>query len=94
MIRLRDDTESLRQAFLAHLEAETGARTMIMRWQQAGILEVRRAFPTPTKMGKVQPFHLARTRPPHRGLRPGPGGACPAGGETERDSLSKGGFPT
>lgn len=52
------DHERLKATFLARLGSESNARRTSAIWREAGTLDIRRAMPTVTKKGKVQPFHL------------------------------------
>jgi len=57
------DERELKDVFLHNVGWGDGAmKAMQSVWQQADILEVRRAVPISTKMGKVQPFHLERKK--------------------------------
>lgn len=61
----RVDEIAVRDAFLGHLETTSGSKQWGLLWKQAGTIEVRRAVPTSTKKGKVQPFHLDVGRSGH-----------------------------
>jgi hypothetical protein len=58
------DTAAVKETFLKEIGwGGESIKMMSLLWEQANILEVRRAAPISTKMGKVQPFHLERSRP-------------------------------
>jgi hypothetical protein len=55
------DEGALKRSFLESVGWGDGAMKMgSVLWDQADTLEIRRAAPISTKMGKVQPFHLER----------------------------------